>query len=95
MPNDVNPNLPSSCEEPAGRPIPEHPDALLFTAEAAFILGLSPRTLEALRLKGDGPPYVLVTRKAVRYRRQDLLEWIRTRRRSSTSDIGLATVPVS
>ena len=94
MPDNVNPNLPPGYEEPAGRPIPEHPDALLFTAEAAFILGLSPRTLEALRLKGDGPTYVLVTRKAVRYRRQDLLEWIRTRRRSSTSDIGPATVPV-
>ena len=32
-------------EEPGGRPIPEHLDALLHTVEAAFLLGLSARTL--------------------------------------------------
>lgn len=73
-------------EEPGGRPIPEHPAALLFTKEAAFLLGLSPRTLEALRLRGGGPPFIAVTPKAVRYRRQDLESWIAARRRVSTSD---------
>ena len=80
--------IPGSCDEPAGRPIPQHPDALLHTAEAAFLLGLSPRTLETLRLRGDGPPFVMVTKRAVRYRRQDLLEWIQARQRRSTSDDG-------
>ena len=74
----------SSVEKPGGRPIPDHPDALLFTAEAAFILGLSARTLEALRLRGGGPPFVKVTPKAVRYRRRDLDAWIVARVRSST-----------
>ena len=32
------------------------PSALLTTAEAAVILSLSPRTLEQLRVKGNGPP---------------------------------------
>ena len=76
----------SSCEEPAGRPIPQHPDALLHTIEAAFLLGLSHRTLETLRLRGDGPPFVAITKRAVRYRRQDLIVWIDARRRQSTSD---------
>ena len=30
--------------------------------------------------------FVMVTKRAVRYRRQDLLEWIRARQRRSTSD---------
>ena len=73
-------------DEPGGRPIPEHPDVLLYTVEAAFLLGLSPRTLEALRLRGGGPPYIQVTPKAVRYRRRDA--WLDARQRVSTSDPG-------
>ena len=75
-------------EEPGGRPIPGHPDALLFTAEAAFLLGLSRRTLEALRLRGGGPAYYLVGRRACRYKRSDLTAWLDSRRRKNTSDPG-------
>ena len=75
-------------EEPGGRPLPEHPDALLYTTEAAFLLGLSPRTLEAMRLRGGGAPYIQVTPKAVRYRRRDLTTWLDARQRKSTSDPG-------
>ena len=75
-----------SAEEPASRPIPQNADALLFTVEAAFLLGLSPRTLESFRLRGGGPPFISVTRKAIRYRRGDLNSWIAARRRTSTSD---------
>ncbi len=91
MQNNVTPAAsPGRGEEPAGRPIPKHPDALLFTAEAAFLLGLSARTLEALRLRGGGPPFVAVTPKAIRYKRCDLEDWIAARRRVSTSDPGPA-----
>lgn len=76
----------NDIEHPAGRPFPKNPDALLFTTEAAFLLGLSPRTLEALRLRGGGPPFISVTPKAVRYRRYDLEEWITNRLKTSTSD---------
>lgn len=75
-------------ERPAGRPIPSDVKALLYTAEAAYVLGLSPRTLESMRLRGGGPPYIAVTSKAVRYRRGDLEDWIASRRRLSTSDGG-------
>lgn len=75
-------------DEPAGRPIPRDPDALLYPAEAAFLLGLSIRTLEAARLKGDFVPYIRLGRRAIRYRRQDILDGIAARRRRSTSDPG-------
>ena len=89
MPNDTaQAALAASLEEPGGRPIPEHPGALLYTVEAAFLLGLSPRTLEALRLRGGGPPYIQVTPKAIRYRRSVLNAWLDARCRKSTSDPG-------
>ena len=78
------------ADEPAGRPIPEHPDALLYPAEAAFFLGLSVRTLEAARLKGGGVPYIALGRRAIRYRRRDLMDFVVARRRKSTSDPGTA-----
>jgi hypothetical protein len=73
--------------EPAGRPIPRDPDALLFGAEMAYLLGLSVRTLEGLRLRGGGPPYVKLFR-SVRYRRGDGLAWAAGKLRRSTSDTG-------
>ena len=73
--------------EPAGRPIPKDPDALLFTVEAAYLAGLSPRTLEKARVAGGGCPYIALNR-AIRYRRRDVLEWIEQHVRLSTSDTG-------
>lgn len=54
------------------------------TAEAASYCGLSPRTLEKLRLTGDGPPFLKLGR-AVVYDRADLDAWLNSRRRTSTS----------
>ena len=73
-------------DEPAGRPLPADPAALLYPAEAAHILGLSPRTLEHYRIAGGGPPYVSIGRRCVRYRRSDLIAWIDSRCRRHTSD---------
>jgi hypothetical protein len=77
--------------EPAGRPIPQDPDALLFTAEAAYLRGQSPRTLEKERVAGGGCPFASLGR-SVRYRRRDVLEYIERRIRRSTSDRGGAAV---
>jgi hypothetical protein len=49
-------------------------DALLTEVQAADLLTLSVRTLQAWRARGFGPPYVRAGR-AVRYRRRDLLNW--------------------
>jgi hypothetical protein len=55
----------------------------------AYLLGLSVRTLEGLRLRGGGPPYVKLLR-SVRYRRGDGLAWAAGKLRLSTSDRGEA-----
>lgn len=78
---------PPPGDEPAGRPVPEHPDAALFPAEVAFLTGKSIRTLEAERLRGGGIAFLKAGR-AVRYRRRDVDAWIAANLRSSTSDPG-------
>lgn len=79
---------PGISPEPAGRPIPHDPDALLFGAEAAHLLGLSHRTLESMRVRGGGPRFIRLSARAIRYRRADLVAWADERSRESTSDMG-------
>ena len=66
------------------------PRLLLTEAEAARALGFTPRFLQNRRHRGDGPPYVLVSARAVRYRWSDLEAWTAERLRTSTSDAGKA-----
>lgn len=58
---------------------------LLTQREAARVLRLSERTLERLRVTGNGPVYVKAGR-SVRYREADLEAWIASRVVSSTSE---------
>jgi predicted DNA-binding transcriptional regulator AlpA len=51
--------------------------ALLSTTEAADLTGLSPEWFFLARKKGDGPPYLRVTSRIVKYDRDDLLNWFR------------------
>ena len=51
-------------------------DGLLTEAQAADYLKLSIRTLQAWRIRSVGPAFVRAGR-AVRYRRYDLLVWIK------------------
>jgi hypothetical protein len=50
-------------------------DALITEVQAADLLRLSVRTLQAWRTRAFGPAYVQAGR-AVRYRRRDLIAWI-------------------
>ncbi|MEM7480301.1 MAG: helix-turn-helix domain-containing protein [Acidobacteriota bacterium] len=59
----------------------------LPTPLAAEYLGLAPATLETLRSRGGGPPFVKLGRRVV-YRREDLDVWLEDRRCTSTSDPG-------
>ncbi|MFZ5618835.1 MAG: helix-turn-helix transcriptional regulator [Pseudomonadota bacterium] len=59
---------------------------LLDEDEAADFLGLSPRTLQGLRVKGGGPDYIKIGSRAVRYRLSDLEDFIEDRRQSNTSE---------
>ncbi len=65
----------------------EPPENLITTEDAALLLAVSPRTLEAWRLRGGGPRYVCLTnRRTVRYRKSDIDAFIAARLRISTSD---------
>jgi excisionase family DNA binding protein len=50
-------------------------DALLGEVQAAKLLNLSTRTLQAWRIKGCGPAFVRAGR-AIRYRKKDLDGWV-------------------
>ena len=63
-------------------------EELLTTPDAARVLGMKPAALENWRWRGEGPPYVRVTARAIRYRRADLERFIEERLRCSTSDPG-------
>ena len=47
--------------------------------EAATLLGIAYTTLRRMRLRGDGPPFVVLGSRLVRYRRCDLEEWLAAR----------------
>jgi predicted DNA-binding transcriptional regulator AlpA len=67
-----------------------HPRILLDERDAAAALGLTPRTLQAWRSAGEGPPHVRISSRCVRYRVADLEDWAEARLRRSTSDFGTA-----
>ncbi len=56
----------------------------LNTPKAAEYVGLRPCTLEAWRCYGGGPRFVKLGR-AVRYRLDDLDDWVESRVRDNTS----------
>jgi hypothetical protein len=56
----------------------------LNTRQAAEFLGVSPRTLEGLRIRGGGPAYFKVGARVV-YGKDELREFITARQRTSTS----------
>jgi hypothetical protein len=66
--------------------ITAHSDELLTELEAAQLRRQSVRTLQAERLRGGGCPFAKIGR-SVRYRRSDLLNFIATRIRTSTSEV--------
>lgn len=55
--------------------------------DVAEILGLSPRTLQKMRVEGGGPEFHKFGH-AVRYELAEIEAWVESRRRRSTSDNG-------
>jgi excisionase family DNA binding protein len=53
-------------------------ESLLNESEAAKLLAVSVRTLQAWRTRESGPPFVRLGR-AIRYRLKDLIEWVRSK----------------
>ena len=67
-------------------------DSLLNQQQAAQLLGLSVRTLERHRVAGTGPRFTRLGR-LVRYRRCDLVDWVDSNLRSSTSEVVVSRRP--
>ena len=61
------------------------PKRILRTVEAAEYVGLSPSTLEKLRSKNVGPPFIRLGGRAVGYDLRDLDAWLDGQRHQSTS----------
>jgi hypothetical protein len=57
---------------------------------AATMIDLTPRFLQERRRRGDGPPFVQISSRCIRYRPEDLERWAEERLRRSTSDAGEA-----
>ena len=61
------------------------PERLLTPKEAAVFLRVSTSWLAKARMRGDGPPYAKLGR-SVRYRKDALAQWLKSRARLSTSE---------
>jgi hypothetical protein len=67
-------------------PLPVASRGLLTEGAVATRLSLSPATLRNWRVKGLGPAFVRLSRRAVRYEVEVVDEWIAARARRTTSD---------
>ena len=61
---------------------------LLTEEEAAHALGFTARFLQNRRHRGDGPKYVRISARAIRYRPSDLADFAANLIRTSTSEPG-------
>jgi excisionase family DNA binding protein len=60
--------------------------SLQTETQAARYLSVSRKTLERWRSSADGPPFIRVGSRSVRYSTNDLDAWIASRRRNSLPD---------
>lgn len=61
-------------------------DDLMSTIQVAAWLGVSPQFLEIGRSRGYGPRFVRLTPRRTRYRREDVIAWLRSRTHASTAE---------
>jgi hypothetical protein len=59
--------------------------ALITEKMAARFLGVTPRALQAWRLRGTGPKFIRISLRCVRYRKRELIDFSDDRLKSSTS----------
>lgn len=67
-------------------PVKELPTELLTTEQAAKFLGVSASFLERDRWAGAKVPFIRIGRRSIRYRQEDLNDFVRSRRMHSTSE---------
>ena len=70
--------------------LPQRPAApafvLLTPKEAAKLLKVSLSWLAKARMRGDGPPYIQISPRSIRYTEATLMQWMKSRQRTSTSE---------
>ena len=59
---------------------------LLNEKEAAKYLGLTTRALQNWRYTGEGPVYIRISSRCIRYREEDIESFVDTRMRKSTAE---------
>lgn len=59
---------------------------LLTCKETAERLGLSERSLERLRISGEGPPFIRLSQRRLAYREDDVAAWVEQRMRASRAE---------
>ena len=59
-------------------------ERVLTPTDTARLLNLSLSWLAKARMRGDGPPYIKVGR-AIRYSEAALMQWMKSKQRTSTS----------
>ncbi|MBT3788618.1 MAG: helix-turn-helix domain-containing protein [Alphaproteobacteria bacterium] len=67
--------------------IDETHESLLNEVQAAEILNISIRTLQAWRRLAAGPQFIRLSARAIRYRHSDVDEWLKARTALSTKDV--------
>lgn len=65
---------------------PDYLDRWITENETAKFTGYTIRCLQNWRVRGEGPPFIKVSGRAIRYRRRDLIGWAEHRLRNSTSE---------
>ena len=59
---------------------------LLTAKDAGVLLNVSLSWLAKARMRGDGPPYICIGR-SIRYAQSNLMHWMKSRQRLSTSEL--------
>lgn len=79
--------LPDRTAHPAeATRLPDGCDPALDTTQASSYTGLAAAYLEKLRSIGGGPRFIRYGRRAVRYRKRDLDDWMSAHEQMSTSE---------
>lgn len=86
-------HLDKRAEEIAALEADQSDDALLSTQSVAEWLGVSVQFLEIGRCRNYGPPFVRVSPRMIRYRRGDVVAWLRERKHASTAEYSKCESP--
>ena len=95
MPLDPHPLHEAPCAPDTAERAERAEDAdywysLITERPAGVFCHLTDRAMQKYRQTGEGPRFVRISSRCIRYRRIDLRAWVEARLRNSTSDDGKA-----